>query len=372
MLIEVAQRISREIRNTDYVARLGGDEFAILQGDVRSLDEAKALATRIIRRLSEPFEVEKLHLVIGASVGISHRSGIFDADELMKHADLALYAAKMRGRGAYRLFETDMTDAASRRGLMIEGLRTALIESRFELHYQPIVRSDTLRVTCYEALLRWKTADGEYIRPNEFISLAEETGLIIPIGAWVLEQACRDALLLPESVRMSVNCSAVQLRDGNLTETVRRVLASTGLPASRLELEITETVLMERSDHSLQQLVELSKMGVTLALDDFGTGYSSLSCLEAFPVNYLKIDRSFVVAMEARESTWTIVQMIIRLAKRLGIETVAEGVETELQFETLKAMGCGEIQGFYISKALPISQILRTETVDSTAGRRVA
>ena len=162
------------------------------------------------------------------------------------------------------------------------------------------------------------------------------------------------------------------MRDGNLTETVRRVLASTGLPASRLELEITETVLMERSDHSLQQLVELSEIGVTLALDDFGTGYSSLSCLEAFPVNYLKIDRSFVVAMEARESTWTIVQMIIRLAKRLGIETVAEGVETELQFETLKAMGCGEIQGFYISKALPIAQILRTEAVDSTASRRVA
>ncbi|MBX9760273.1 MAG: EAL domain-containing protein [Beijerinckiaceae bacterium] len=372
LLIEVARRLSSELTGADHAARLGGDEFAILQCDIRSLNDAKALATRIIRRLSQPFEVDGLHIVIGASVGITQSSFGGDADDLLKQADLALYTAKTRGRGAYRVFQPKMTEAASRRSIMIEGLRTALIENRFELHYQPIVRSDTHAVTCYEALLRWKRAECEYIQPSEFISLAEETGLIIPMGAWVLEQACRDALRLPDSLRISVNCSPVQLRDGNLTATVRRALAMSGLPASRLELEITETVLMERSEHILQQLNELSAMGVTLALDDFGTGYSSLSCLEAFPVNCLKIDRSFVVAMEARESTWTIVQMIIKLARSLGIATVAEGVETAAQFETLKAMGCGEIQGFFISKPKPLSEILKADRAGLRADRSVA
>lgn len=372
LLIEVARRLTKEIRRTDYVARLGGDEFAVIQTNMMSAEDPKTLANRMIRRLSEPFDVDNLHTVIGASVGISLRYAPIDADELMKRADLALYTAKMRGRGTFRLFQEEMTEAASRRSLMIEGLRTALIEQRFELHYQPIVRSDTRNVTCYEALLRWRNSDGEYISPGEFIPLAEETGLIIPIGVWVLEQACRDALRLPVDVRISVNCSAVQLRDGNLAETVKRVLRTTGLPALRLELEITETALMDHSGPSLQQLDELSKMGVTLALDDFGTGYSSLSCLESFPVNYLKIDRSFVVAMEARGRTWTIVQMIIRLSERLGIGIVAEGVETETQFETLKAAGCREIQGFYISKPKPISDFLEAEGADSAPGRNVA
>ncbi|MFN3889782.1 MAG: EAL domain-containing protein [Beijerinckiaceae bacterium] len=367
LLVEVARRLSAEVRRTDHLARLGGDEFAVIQNDITSVDDAKTLANRIIRRLSEPFDVDNLHTVIGASVGIALRYTSVAADELMKQADLALYSAKTRGRGTYRLFQSRMTEAASRRSHMIEGMRTALIEHRFELHYQPIVRADTRRTTCYEALLRWRTADGEQVPPSEFIPLAEETGLIIPIGVWVLEQACRDALKLPENVRVSVNCSAVQLRDGNVAESVRRVLNATGLPASRLELEITETVLMERSGPGLQQLVELSKMGVTLALDDFGTGYSSLSCLESFPVNYLKIDRSFVIAMESRESTWMIVQTIIRLAKRLGIGTVAEGVETETQFETLRAMGCGEIQGFFISKPKPLPEFLPAHVLESPA-----
>lgn len=372
LLIEVARRLTKEIRRGDYVARLGGDEFAIIQTSMTSSDDPKRLANRLIRRLSEPFDVDNLHAVIGASVGIALRYAPVDADELMKQADLALYTAKSRGRGTYRLFQDDMTDAANRRSQMIEGLRTALIEQRFELHYQPIVRADTRRTTCYEALLRWRTSEGERVSPGEFIPLAEETGLIIPIGVWVLEQACRDALRLPADMRVSVNCSAVQLRDGNLVETVRRVLKTSGLPASRLELEITETALMDHAAAGLQQLEELAEMGVTLALDDFGTGYSSLSCLESFPVNYIKIDRSFVVAMEARGRTWIIVQMIIRLAERLGIGIVAEGVETESQFETLKSIGCGEIQGYYISRPKPISEFLALESANSAPGRRIA
>ncbi|HEY8581087.1 MAG TPA: EAL domain-containing protein, partial [Beijerinckiaceae bacterium] len=373
LLVEVGRRLLSTIRRSDHLARLGGDEFAIVQRLEMGADDANALAARIVSRMSKAFEIDGRRLVIGASVGVAVFEEHVDAAELMKRADMALYASKAEGRRTHRFYRPQMDALVRQRSAMFEGLRDALSERRFEIHYQPLVTSKGREVTCYEALLRWKDGERGYVSPAQFIPLAEETGLIIPIGAWVLEQACRDALQLPDHVRVAVNCSAVQLQDGKLVDTVRRVLATTGLSPNRLELEITESVLMNKSSPEVQQLRELAAMGVSLALDDFGTGYSSLSYLEAYPVNYLKIDRSFVIAMEAKESTLAIVQMIISLAHCLNIRTVAEGVETSSQFEMLRALGCDEIQGYFISKPGPAAEILnRDYRVASSAGRTAA
>jgi diguanylate cyclase (GGDEF)-like protein len=366
LLVEVGRRLRSLIGPHDQIGRLGGDEFALIQRPEKEGSDARRLASGIVSRVAHAFEIDGRRLAIGASVGVAMSEVGVGASELMKRADMALYAAKADGRRTHRFYEPQMDAYVRHRSAMYDGLRSALNERRFEIHYQPLVTCKGREVTCYEALLRWKDDERGYIPPAEFIPLAEETGLIIPIGAWVLEQACREALQLPQDVRVAVNCSAIQLQDGKLVETVRRVLASTGLSPERLEIEITETALMAKSGREVQQLRELAAIGVSLALDDFGTGYSSLSYLEAYPVHILKIDRSFVIAMESKESTLAIVQMIISLAHCLGMKTVAEGVETSAQMEVLRALGCDEIQGYFISRPGPANEILNRDYTSST------
>ena len=359
LLKEVGRRLGQCITENDTVARLGGDEFAIVQFCNDCDPSAVALlASHVVEQVSAPYEIAGHQLVIGVSIGISlaPEDGK-NPDELLKKADLALYRAKEDGRGTYRFFETGMDARAQARRLLEIDLRAALHRKEFEVYYQPIrdVAKDV--VVAFEALVRWNHSLRGMISPVNFIPLAEETGLIVPIGEWVLRQACMDAVRWSQDVAVAVNLSPVQFKNPNLVASVKDALKASGLPARRLELEVTESVLLQNSEATLSVLHELRSFGVRISLDDFGTGYSSLSYLRSFPFDKIKIDRSFVSELATREDSMAIVRAVTGLGKSLGIVTTAEGVETDAQFELLRREGCTQAQGYLFSPPRPVAEV---------------
>jgi diguanylate cyclase (GGDEF)-like protein len=359
LLREVANRISIMVREYDVVARLGGDEFLIVQPAV-GREEAARVAHRLIEALEEPYQLESHHIVIGASIGIALASdcnGV--ADDLVKNADLALYRAKGDGRGSYQFYAPEMDDRLQRRRMLELDLRAADFDIEFELAFQPIVDLQSKQVTAVEALLRWPGCQRGQITPDEFIPIAESTGLIVQLGAWVLEKACQEAVRLPGSINVAVNLSPGQFRRGNIVDTVANVLSRTGLPAERLELEITESLLLGDNKETLLALNRLHAHGVKISLDDFGTGYSSLSYLRNFPVDKVKIDRSFIAEIAGNRDHWAIVSAIVNLSHALEMTTVAEGVETEEQLLIVRATGCDAVQGYFFSAPMSAARLRR-------------
>jgi len=360
LLRMVADRLRRLVREGETVARMGGDEFAIVQVQVAQPSDATALAQRVIEGVSEPYEIDGHQVVVGASVGIS--VSVTDGpspDLLLRNADLALYRAKSGGRGTLRFFEPEMDAQMQARRLMESDLRRALVEHEFEVHYQPIVNLQSNEISAFEALIRWQHSERGMVSPAAFIPLAEEIGLIVPLGEWVLRTACSAAARWPDHTKICVNLSPVQFRSRGLVEVVIGALATSGLRPGRLELEITETVLLADTEATLAVLHQLRGLGVRIAMDDFGTGYSSLSYLQTFPFDRIKIDRSFVKGVAEDIGSLNIVRAVAALAKGIGMATTAEGVETQEQLDAVKAEGCTEMQGFLFSRALPSRDIER-------------
>jgi diguanylate cyclase (GGDEF)-like protein len=363
----VAERLRGVARKSDLVARLGGDEFAIIQFLSDLPDGATTLANRIIEELSKPYEIDGQQLVIGASVGIAIAPDDGeDANALLKNADLALYCAKVDGKGVYRLFEAEMDALARERRRLEIDLRKAVNLGEFELFYQPIVQTMTEDIVGFEALIRWRHSERGLIPPTEFIPVAEEIGLMGQIGAWVLRQACIEATTWPDHCRVAVNISPAQFRSRQVDLDVLAALSASGLPPKRLELEITESVLMENSDSVMTVLHRLRNFGIKIAMDDFGTGYSSLSYLHTFPFDKIKIDRSFTQSACATSSSMAIVQAVLSLGKNLGMSTTAEGVETAEQFRNLRNEGCVEVQGYLFSCPLPACDVAAYLASDKT------
>lgn len=357
LLRMVAERLRALLGGDDLVARLGGDEFAILHSAASAHDTA-LLSQRIIDALAAPYDLEGQWANVGASIGISLApTDGSDPEALLRCADLALYRAKAHGRGGFAFFESAMTASAHLRRLLELELREALIRGQFEVHYQPQVNVKAGQVTGAEALIRWRHPARGLIGPGEFIAIAEEVGLIVPIGEWVLRQACRDAAGWRKTMRVAVNLSAVQFRGHRLAETVISALSQSGLPPLRLELEVTELALLEETEATLETLHQLRGLGVRVSLDDFGTGYSSLSYLRSFPFDKIKIDRSFVQEVTANANGAAIVRAIASLGASLGMETTAEGVETKEEFDLIRAEGCTEAQGFYFSPPRPANEL---------------
>ncbi|MCW1989551.1 diguanylate cyclase (GGDEF)-like protein [Bradyrhizobium diazoefficiens] len=358
LLKEVGRRLKATVGESDTVARLGGDEFAVVQIGRSEEAAARCLAGRLVEVISAPYEIDDHQIVIGVSIGISlsPQDGS-NADELLKNADLALYRAKADGRGTYRFFETGMDARAQARRLLEMDLRAALQRDEFQPYYQPIRDVASGRVVVFEALLRWNHPQRGLIAPINFIPLAEETGLIVQLGEFVLRSACTDAATWPDDVDVAVNLSPVQFRNPNLIASVTAALTVSGLPARRLELEITESVLLQNSEATLTTLHELRAMGVRISLDDFGTGYSSLSYLRSFPFDKIKIDRSFVSELATREDSMAIIRAVTGLGRSLGIVTTAEGVENDAQLELLRREGCTQAQGYLFSKPRPASDV---------------
>jgi diguanylate cyclase (GGDEF)-like protein len=352
LLKQASARLWGTTRETDLLARLGGDEFSLLLRPIDKPSDAAAIAERIVRTMSAPFMIDGHQIVIGASVGIAiaPEDGS-TTDVLMKNADLALYRAKSEGRSTYHFFEKDMDAQIQKRRMIEAGLRAALALDELRVVFQPLVGLKENRVTCLEALLRWRH-EGKDISPVEFIPIAEETGLIVQIGEWVLREACRAATTWPTPARVAVNLSPVQFKNKRLFETVHAILAETGLPPTRLELEITESLLLKDNEHTLQTLHRLRAIGIRISMDDFGTGYSSLSYLRAFPFDKIKIDRSFMRDLESRGDSLAIIKAVIGLGHSLGMSTTAEGVETQEQLDAVREQGCNEVQGFLFSPPL--------------------
>lgn len=354
VLAMVAERLTSTLRTGDVVARLGGDEFAVLQGLGVDRKAAEHLAARIVQAVAgRPFLVNDHPVHIGASVGIARAP--LDSDdpaELMSHADLALYAAKAGGKGTYRFYDVSLDEAMRTRRLLEEGLRQALVNKELEVHYQPLLDAKSGKITSAEALVRWNHPERGQIAPVEFIGIAEETGLILPLGKWVLETACAQAALWPDELSIAVNLSPVQFRESALVEMVAAALSQAGLEANRLELEITEGVLLNDEVRTLEVLGALRSLGVRISMDDFGTGYSSLSYLRKFPFDKIKIDQSFVRQVPHDAESAAIVRAIITMGSCLGMSTTVEGVETDAQFDFSVAEGCDTIQGYLISRPL--------------------
>ncbi|MGY4623107.1 bifunctional diguanylate cyclase/phosphodiesterase [Bradyrhizobium sp. USDA 4486] len=358
LLKEVGRRLKATVGENDTVARLGGDEFAVVQIGRSEETAARSLAGRLVEVISAPYEIDDHQIVIGVSIGISLSPQDSDnPDELLKNADLALYRAKADGRGTYRFFETGMDARAQARRLLEMDLRAALQRDEFEVHYQPIRDVASDRVVVFEALLRWNHPQRGLISPVNFIPLAEETGLIVQLGEFVLRGACADAAAWPADIDVAVNLSPVQFKNPNLIASVTAALAASGLSARRLELEITESVLLQNSEATLTTLHELRAMGVRISLDDFGTGYSSLSYLRSFPFDKIKIDRSFVSELATRQDSMAIIRAVTGLGRSLGIVTTAEGVENDAQLELLRREGCTQAQGYLFSKPRPASDV---------------
>jgi diguanylate cyclase (GGDEF)-like protein/PAS domain S-box-containing protein len=358
LLVLVAERLQGALRASDTLARIGGDEFVVLQTDGGQPHAAAELAQRLIKIMSVPFEVNDLHMRIGTSVGIAIYPANGDsAAALLKNADTALYRAKAARSSSFCFFEAQMDLKLRERWALEEELRLAIGTTQLRLLYQPVVAAATLAVVGFEALLRWEHPVRGNIPPMRFIPIAEESGLIQPIGAWVLEEACRTACAWAEPARVAVNLSAAQLSSDDLPALVEAILRRTGLPPQRLELEVTETLLIANVDHALATLHALQGMGVQIACDDFGTGYSSFSYLQKLAFNRIKIDKSFVHELGIDQSSFRIVQAILAMAHSLGMDVTAEGVETEAQFAMLHAQGCDEIQGFLFGKPVPNEEI---------------
>jgi diguanylate cyclase (GGDEF)-like protein len=363
LLQGVADRLRGCLKETDVAARLGGDEFAVIQTAIKSQSETTHLVDCIHAAIRAPFECTGHLITTDASIGIALAPGDgLDIDQLLKNADLALYGAKGDGRRTYRFFEAGMdARAKARRSLELE-LRQAINDGSLEAYYQPVVTLDHDKVSCCEALLRWRHPERGMISPAEFIPIAEETGLINQLGHWVLHTACAEAANWPDDIRVAVNVSPVQFKSQTLALNVAAALAASGLAASRLELEITEAVLIRDDEVALEVLHQLRALGVRIALDDFGTGYSSLSYLQRFPFDKIKIDRSFVRDITSAVASSSIVEAVVNIAAASHMTTTAEGVETEQQKELLRALGCTEMQGYLFSPAIPaveIRQLLR-------------
>jgi diguanylate cyclase (GGDEF)-like protein len=359
LLKVVAERLRRCTRGPDMIARLGGDEFAIVMTGMDDPTDAVALAKRIRDSITKPYHLDGHQIIADISIGISLAP--FDAAEpdlLLKNADMALYGAKADGRGTYRFFEPEMDARMKARRELDMGLRKALINGEFELYYQPLVNLKSNEITAFEALLRWNHPVRGLVSPAEFIPVAEETGLIIPLGEWVLHRACQETANWPTDIKVAVNLSPAQLKSRNLTEVVINALAAAGMSANRLQLEITETVLMHNTFNTLATLQKLRALGVQIALDDFGTGYSSLSYLRSFPFDKIKIDRSFIQDLSNGAEPLAIVHAVAGLAKSLNMISTAEGVETKEQLETLQSIGCVEMQGYLFSCARPAAEIV--------------
>jgi diguanylate cyclase (GGDEF)-like protein/PAS domain S-box-containing protein len=354
----VADRLRGCTREPDTVARLGGDEFAIIMTQMQQPTDAANLAKRIRASIVKPYQIDGHTIVIDISIGISIApDDAIESDPLLRNADMALYGAKADGDGAYRFFEPEMnTRMKARRNLEID-LRRALVSKEFELHYQPLVNLETNEIKAFEALLRWNHPKRGLISPADFIPVAEETRLIVPLGEWVLKSACYEAVEWPDHIKVAVNLSPMQLNNRNLLSMVTGALAETGMPAHKLQLEITETVLLQNTFATLQTLHELRKIGVQIALDDFGTGYSSLSYLRSFPFDKIKIDRSFIQDLPNGNEPFAIVQAITNLAKSLNMASTAEGVEKQEQMDMLQTLGCTEMQGYLFSRARPAKDI---------------
>jgi diguanylate cyclase (GGDEF)-like protein len=360
LLIAVAERLRASVRDSDSVYRLGGDEFAIIQSDCATLENSGVIGARICRVLDEPFDIAGRSISIGASVGIAFgKTDGSDATSLLQAADMALYLAKSEGRGTHRYYNADLNTAYARRRQLEADLSVAVDRGELVLHYQPKITLGRGNEVCgYEALVRWRHPQHGMMPPLEFISLAEDTGLIVRIGEWVLLQACMDLALQPDHLTIAVNCSPVQFSRGDVMGAVKAALAASGLAAERLELEITESVLMRNDGIILAQLLELRALGVKISLDDFGTGYSSLSYLQTYPVDCIKIDRSFVKTLGQESSAGPIVRAIVALAAELNMSTVAEGVETQEQLDELTRSGCTAVQGYLFSKPRAAADIL--------------
>ncbi len=358
LLQMVAQRLVREIRDTDIVARLGGDEFGVIQTAIATPADTISLATRLLEAFAAPFEVEGHRIVIATSIGIAFapQDGV-EPDHLLRCADLALYRAKADGRSAYRLFHREMDAQMQTRRLLELDLRQALAARQLALFYQPLIDLHRGRSAGFEALIRWRHPQRGLVPPSDFIPLAEEIGLIKDIGAWVLQQACMDAASWPDGLKVAVNLSPVQFKSPDLVDLVAQAFADSGLSANRLELEITETVMLHETEATLAMLHRLRALGVHIAMDDFGTGYSSLSYLRRFPFDRIKIDQSFVRELNTRDDCNAIVRAIASLGHELGMCTTAEGIETPDQFAALGLIGCSEAQGYLFSPAVPAADV---------------
>jgi diguanylate cyclase (GGDEF)-like protein/PAS domain S-box-containing protein len=360
LLRGVAKRLRSTLREEDTLARLNSDEFAIVQSGLTRPEDAVLLARRLLEAIGDPYLIEAQSVAIGASIGIAMAPGDGDESEkLLKSADLALSRAKKDSRGTFSFFEAGMDARAQRRRKIEIDLRDAIQNDLLRPYYQPLVDLSTGRITGFEALVRWPHPERGMISPAEFIPVAEETGLINAVGALMLRRACMDAALWPDDVRVAVNLSPLQFRTGNLLSMVMDALKQSGLPARRLELEITETLLLEKSSEVLATLHALRALGARISMDDFGTGYSSLSYLRSFPFDKIKIDQSFVRDLAANRDAQAIVRSIISLGVGLGVTITAEGVETEAELSCLRAEGCHEGQGFLFSCARANAEIVR-------------
>ena len=359
LLRGVAKRLRSSLREEDALARLNSDEFAIVQSGLTRPEDAVILAKRLLEAIADPYLLDGHSVVIGASIGIAMAPGDGDdSEKLLKSADMALSRAKLDARGSFAFFEAALdARAQSRRKIEVE-LRDAIQNDVLRPYYQPLIDLSSGRITGFEALVRWPHAERGMVSPAEFIPVAEETGLINPLGGLMLRRACLDAASWPDDVRIAVNLSPLQFRSGNLLSVVTDALKHSGLAPRRLELEITETLLLEKSAQVLATLHALRALGVRISMDDFGTGYSSLSYLRSFPFDKIKIDQSFVRDLGANREAQAIIRSIVSLGKGLGVTITAEGVETEAELSCLRAEGCDEGQGYLFSKARPNTEII--------------
>jgi diguanylate cyclase (GGDEF)-like protein len=354
----VGERLRGCTRELDIVARMGGDEFAIIMTQMDQAADAATLSKRIRDSVIKPYQIDGHQIVTDISIGISVAPmDAVESDELLRNADMALYDAKADGRGTFRFFEPEMNTRMKVRRELEMDLRKALATEQFELHYQPLVVLETNEVNAFEALLRWNHPTRGLISPADFIPIAEETGLIVPLGEWVLKAACAEAVSWPDHIKVAVNLSPAQLNSRNLVSMVMSALNESLMAPHKLQLEITETVLLQNTFTTLATLHELRKMGVQIALDDFGTGYSSLSYLRSFPFDKIKIDRSFIQDLSNGAEPLAIVNAVAGLAKCLNMTSTAEGVETQQQMDVLQSIGCTEMQGYLFSHARPANEI---------------
>jgi diguanylate cyclase (GGDEF)-like protein len=361
LLVEVARRLKSSVRETDVLARLGGDEFAVIQeGGPNQHEGAIALALRIINALTQPFDLNGQQASVGTSIGIAlapeHGA---EPEELLKRADLALYNVKANGRNDFRVFQDEMLEVAHTQQSAESELRDAIALEEFELHYQPVIDVKSRQLCGVEALVRWRHPTKGLIAPDQFIPLAESTGLIVQLGEWVLQRACTDAASWPARIKVAVNISAVQFTKGNLFDVILCTLVETGLSPERLELEITETALLENQEAHLATIRQLKNLGISMALDDFGTGYSSVNYLTNFPFDKIKIDKSFTQGVLKRRHCAAVVSSVLALAQGLGTVTTAEGVETEEQLEYMLKAGVDLVQGYLFGRPVPISEFGR-------------
>jgi diguanylate cyclase (GGDEF)-like protein len=358
LLKSVTERLRSVVRQSDTIARLGGDEFAIVHSGADHPTDTTALAARLLYELSRPFNVAGHHVTIGTSIGIAVAPAHdLDPDQLLQRADMALYQAKTEGRNRYRYFEPEMGALMHTRRMLEQDLRNAVVAQEFELYYQPLVNLHSERIIGFEALLRWNSPRRGIVPPGEFIPIAEEIGQIVQIGEWVLHTACREAMTWPDELKVAVNISALQFKSGKLLQTVTHALRRSGLDPRRLELEVTESVMIDNFDAVMSLLHELKNLGVGIAMDDFGTGYSSLSYLRSFPFDKIKIDQSFVRDLGKKSDSIAIIRAVTGMCDSMGVAATAEGVETEQQLAMLNAERCTEVQGYLVSRPRPARDV---------------